>query len=122
MNFFTLEEGKSPSNSAKFWTAILALSMFVVGFCYGYEYTFLISALISLLAWATFVDGTTNKNDIWIYLGFGIYLLGIFGIILIGIINLYEATIGKFNMWLNNKKFDKWEITEDKNIKDDKNI
>ena len=101
-----IELKKNNSNSKLFWSGLLYLTYIII-LCINFELAMIISGFGSLLMIASMMDDWDGKdNHLWFPLTWLFYVF-LIGFAIGYVIKLiYDKTIDKFNIWLNNKNKD----------------
>ena len=93
-------------NSVKFWNGLVLVGLIITGVL-SLEILSVVLAIISIAAFAMFIDGMGSGSDdyldnhLWLYFTPFAWVILMAGLILFSGNKLYEGTIVKFNSWLN---------------------
>jgi len=82
--------------SQKFWMAIYIVALIIIGFI-SLPALFVIWGFGSVVALGVIMDDAIDRNASWFYLMPLTWLILLLGVVLVGMHELYENTIKKFN-------------------------
>lgn len=92
------------SPSVKFWHGVLFVIL-VLSAIFVIDLFLFLQIVMTVLAAAKGLGSEINENeDFWVIMCFGTWFLAFLFLIGYLIYLLYQATIGKFNNWLNSRK------------------